>query len=282
MGKNTKKVKNRKEEKKNSVLLYLLLLLVGAGFLLYPSLSNYYNTFHQSKAISQYVEIASTITKEEEDRLITEAKSYNKTLLTNNTRWKMKESERETYNSLLDISGTGVMGYIEIPKINISLPIYHGTSSEVLQVAIGHVEGSSLPVGGVGTHCVLSGHRGLPSAKLFSDLDKVEEGDVFYIRILNEVLTYEVDQVLIVLPTEMDSLKIDNDKDYCTLVTCTPYGVNTHRMLVRGKRIETVNVKSLTISSEAMQIEPRIVMPFIALPICILYVILLLILPKKR
>jgi len=282
MGKNTKKVKNRKEEKKNSVLLYLLLLLVGAGFLLYPSLSNYYNTFHQSKAISQYVEFASTITKEEEDRLITEAKGYNKTLLTNNTRWKMKESEHETYNSLLDISGTGVMGYIEIPKINISLPIYHGTSSEVLQVAIGHVEGSSLPVGGVGTHCVLSGHRGLPSAKLFSDLDKVEEGDVFYIRILNEVLTYEVDQVLIVLPTEMDSLKIDNDKDYCTLVTCTPYGVNTHRMLVRGKRIETVNVKSLTISSEAMQIEPRIVMPFIALPICILYVILLLILPKKR
>ncbi len=273
--------KKDKTEKKDGVLLYILLLLIGTCFLLYPSLSNYYNSFHQSKAISEYIEIASNVDEELQEKLFTEARNYNKTLLTNNTRWKMKESEREIYNQLLAVSDSNVMGYIEIPKISVSLPIYHGTSEEVLQVAVGHIEGSSLPVGGMGTHCVLSGHRGLPSAKLFSDLDKIEEGDVFYIRVLNEVLTYEVDQILIVLPNEMDSLRIDKEQDYCTLVTCTPYGVNTHRMLVRGKRIETVNMKSLTISSEALQIEPRMVMPFIALPLCIFYVIILLLKPRR-
>ena len=275
------KGKNKNKNKRKEMWIYVALILIGAAFLLYPSFSNYYNSFHQSKAISEYVQIAEQIDEEEQERIFAEAKNYNKTLLTNNTRWKMKEEEREVYNSLLNITDTGIMGYIEIPKIGVSLPIYHGTSKNVLQVAVGHVEGSSLPVGGEGTHTVLSGHRGLPSAKIFSDLDKIEEGDVFYIRVLNEVLTYEVDQILIVLPEEMDSLQIDPEKDYCTLVTCTPYGVNTHRMLVRGHRIETQNEKTLTITSEAFQIEPRIVMPFIAFSICIIYIIILIFRTRK-
>ncbi len=276
------KSNNKKQKKEKGILLYLFLLIIGMGFLLYPSLSNYYNSFHQSKAISEYIEILAEIDEEEQERIFNDARMYNKTLITNNTRWKMKDEERKVYNSLLNITETGIMGYIEIPKISVSLPIYHGTSDEVLQVAVGHVEGSSLPVGGIGTHTVLSGHRGLPSAKIFTDLDKIEEGDQFYIRVLNEVLTYEVDQILIVSPNEMDSLQIDPKQDYCTLVTCTPYGVNSHRMLVRGKRIETVNEKAITITAEAFQIEPKIVMPFIAIPLCLLYIIILLLKPSKK
>ena len=275
-------LKRKEKKKEKGILLYLLLLVIGMGFLLYPSLSNYYNTFHQSKAISQYLEIMEEIDKEEQDKIFNEVRMYNKTLITNNTRWKMKDEERKIYNSLLDFTDTGIMGYIEIPKISVSLPIYHGTSDEVLQVAVGHVEGSSLPVGGKGTHTVLSGHRGLPSAKIFTDMDKIEEGDQFYIRVLNEVLTYEVDQISIVLPNEMDILQIDPEKDYCTLVTCTPYGVNSHRMLVRGKRIETINEKVITITAEAFQIEPKIVMPFIAIPLCLIYIIILLLKPAKK
>ncbi len=276
------KSNNKKQKKEKGILLYLFLLIIGMGFLLYPSLSNYYNSFHQSKAISEYIEILAEIDEEEQERIFNDVRMYNKTLITNNTRWKMKDEERKVYNSLLNITETGIMGYIEIPKISVSLPIYHGTSDEVLQVAVGHVEGSSLPVGGIGTHTVLSGHRGLPSAKIFTDLDKIEEGDQFYIRVLNEVLTYEVDQILIVSPNEMDSLQIDPKQDYCTLVTCTPYGVNSHRMLVRGKRVETVNEKAITITAEAFQIEPKIVMPFIAIPLCLLYIIVLLLKPSKK
>lgn len=273
---------SKKQKKEKGILLYLFLLIIGMGFLLYPSLSNYYNSFHQSKAISEYIEILAEIDEEEQEKIFNDVRMYNKTLITNNTRWKMKDEERKVYNSLLNITETGIMGYIEIPKISVSLPIYHGTSDEVLQVAVGHVEGSSLPVGGIGTHTVISGHRGLPSAKIFTDLDRIEEGDQFYIRVLNEVLTYEVDQILIVNPNEMDSLQIDPQQDYCTLVTCTPYGVNSHRMLVRGKRIETVNEKAITITAEAFQIEPKIVMPFIAIPLCLLYIIVLLLKPSKK
>ena len=265
-----------------SVILYVLLLMVGAGLLLYPTLSNYYNSFHQSKSITQYAEITKELSEEEIEALVKDAKEYNKTLITDNTRWKMTDEERKNYNNILDISGTGVMGYIEIPKVNISLPIYHGTSNEVLQIAVGHVEGSSFPIGGTGTHSVLSGHRGLPSAKLFTDLDKIEEGDCFYINILNEVLTYQVDQILIVEPSNMDSLEIDPAQDYCTLVTCTPYGVNSHRMLIRGKRIETIEEKNIIISNEAIQIEPRIVMPFILVILCIIYIIFLIFKPKRK
>ena len=265
-----------------SVILYIILLMVGTGLLLYPTLSNYYNTFHQSKAITQYAEITKELSAEEIEALTKDAKEYNKALITDNTRWKMTDEERKVYNNILDISGTGVMGYIEIPKVNISLPIYHGTSNEVLQIAVGHVEGSSFPIGGTGTHTVLSGHRGLPSAKLFTDLDKMEEGDCFYIKVLNDVLTYQIDQILIVEPNNMDSLEIDPTQDYCTLVTCTPYGVNSHRMLIRGKRIETIEEKNFIVSNEAIQIEPRIVMPFILAFLCIMYILFLIFKPKRK
>ncbi len=174
-----------------------------------------------------------------------------------------------------------MMGYIEIPNINISLPIYHGTENAVLQIATGHLEWTSLPVGGTSSHCVISGHRGLPSAKLFTNLDQLKEGDTFVIRVLNEVLTYEVDQIRIVLPVELNDLQIERGKDYCTLVTCTPYGVNSHRLLVRGHRVENES-ETIRVTSEAIQIEPLIVAPIIALPILIVVFVVLIVSSKRR
>ena len=175
------------------------------------------------------------------------------------------------------------MSYIEIPNIKCSLPIYHGTDEAVLQIAVGHIEGSSLPVGGVNTHCVLSGHRGLPSAKLFSDLDKLEEGDLFMIRTLDQTLTYEVDQIRIVLPEEIDDLKIVEGEDLCTLVTCTPYGINTHRLLVRGHRVANQeDAENIRVTAEAMQVDTRIVAAFVAVPILLVLLIWLLVSTRKK
>ena len=193
----------------------------------------------------------------------------------------MTDEERAQYESLLNVSGNGIIGYIEIPSINCSLPIYHGTDEAILQIAVGHIEGTSLPVGGSGTHCVLSGHRGLPSARLFTDLDKMVIGDTFLMRVLDETLTYEVDQIRIVLPYELDALEIEEGKDYCTLVTCTPYGVNSHRLLVRGHRIENQEeAQAIRITADAMQIEPLLVAPIVAIPMLLILLVILL-LPKK-
>ena len=190
---------------------------------------------------------------------------------------------QESYESLLDVSGNGIIGYIEIPTIKCSLPIYHGTDEAILQIAVGHIEGTSLPVGGSGTHCVLSGHRGLPSARLFTDLDKMVVGDTFMMRVLDETLTYEVDQIRIVLPNEMDDLEIEEGKDYCTLVTCTPYGINSHRLLVRGHRIENqVEAQDIRVTSDAIQIEPLIVAPIVALPMLLALLIILLVSGTKK
>jgi sortase A len=188
----------------------------------------------------------------------------------------------DEYNSILDVNGDGMMGYITIEKIKVQLPIYHGTSDKVLNSAVGHLEGSSLPVGGESTHSVLSAHRGLPSAKLFTNLDKLEEGDIFTIRILDRTITYQVDQVLIVLPHETDSLNIVPGKDFCTLVTCTPYGINTHRMLVRGKRIENIEEdKVINVITEAYQIDPLLVTPAVAAPMLGILLIILLVKSNK-
>ena len=169
------------------------------------------------------------------------------------------------------------MGYIEIPSIKVALPIYHGTEDTVLQHAIGHLEWSGLPVGGKGSHCVLSGHRGLPSAKLFTNLDKLAEGDTFILRVLDEALTYEVDQILIVEPQDVDALRIIDGGDYCTLVTCTPYGINTHRLLVRGHRVEnTEEAHTVYVTADAMQIEPLLVAPAVAIPILLVLLVMLL------
>ena len=193
----------------------------------------------------------------------------------------MTDEELTKYESLLNVSGNGIIGYIEIPSINCSLPIYHGTDEAILQIAVGHIEGTSLPVGGSGTHCVLSGHRGLPSARLFTDLDKMVIGDTFLMRVLDETLTYEVDQIRIVLPYEMDDLEIEEGKDYCTLVTCTPYGINSHRLLVRGHRIENQEeAQAIRITADAMQIEPLLVAPIVAIPMLLILLVILL-LPKK-
>lgn len=226
-----------------STIIIAVIFLTGLGFLLYPTVSNLWNQAHQSRAIATYSKQVEKLDDSENKKMLKAARKYNKSLLKKSDHWKLSKKDKKKYESLLDVSGTGIMGYIEVPKIDCSLPIYHGTDEGALQIAIGHLEGSSLPVGGKSTHCVLSGHRGLPSARLFTDLDQMEEGDIFILNILGRKLAYEVDQIKVVLPEEMSDLEIEEGKDLCTLVTCTPYGINTHRLLVRGHRTEYVEKK---------------------------------------
>ena len=226
-----------------STIFIILIFLVGLGFISYPTVSNLWNQAHQSRAIATYSKQVEKLDDSENKKMLKAARKYNKSLLKKSDHWKLSKKDKKKYESLLDVSGTGIMGYIEVPKIDCSLPIYHGTDEGALQIAIGHLEGSSLPVGGKSTHCVLSGHRGLPSARLFTDLDQMEKGDIFILNILGRKLAYEVDQIRVVLPEEMSDLEIEEGKDLCTLVTCTPYGINTHRLLVRGHRTEYVEKK---------------------------------------
>lgn len=226
-----------------STIIIAVIFLTGLGFLLYPTVSNLWNQAHQSRAIATYSKQVEKLDDSENKKMLKAARKYNKSLLKKSDHWKLSKKDKKKYESLLDVSGTGIMGYIEVPKIDCSLPIYHGTDEGALQIAIGHLEGSSLPVGGKSTHCVLSGHRGLPSARLFTDLDQMEEGDIFILNILGRKLAYEVDQIRVVLPEEMSDLEVIEGKDLCTLVTCTPYGINTHRLLVRGHRTKYVEEK---------------------------------------
>lgn len=224
-------------------LLIVVVFVAGLSFLLYPTVSNLWNQAHQSRAIATYTEQVEKLDDSSNKEMLKAARKYNKQLLKKADHWKLSKKDKKKYESLLDVSGTGIMGYIEIPKIACSLPVYHGTDEGALQIAIGHLEGSSLPVGGKSSHCVLSGHRGLPSARLFTDLDQMEEGDTFILNILGHKLAYEVDQIKVVLPEEMSDLEIQEGKDLCTLVTCTPYGINTHRLLVRGHRVKYAETK---------------------------------------
>ena len=251
--------------------LLLLVFVVGLSLLLYPTFADWWNSMHQSRAVASYVEQVAAIDDNQYDEIWNDAWDYNASLLSRGNRYKLTDAQKEEYDRLLDVSGLGIMGYIEIPIIGVTLPIYHGTEEAVLQVAIGHLEWTSLPVGGESSHCVVSGHRGLPSAKLFTDLDRLVVGDLFMFRVLDEVLTYEVDQIMIVEPHEVDSLKIEEGKDLCTLITCTPYGINSHRMLVRGHRVENrEEAKAVRITGDAIQIEPTIVAPIVALPILLI------------
>ena len=266
-------------------VLLVLVLFVGLSLLLYPTVSDYYNSFHQTRAIASYAEEVAKLDDDRYDAMWEAAQDYNRTLIGRENEFTLTEEQKAKYESLLDVSGLGVMSYIEIPSIGCSLPVYHGTDESVLQIAIGHLEWTSLPVGGESTHAVLSGHRGLPSAKLFTNLDKLVEGDTFILRVLDEVLTYEVDQILIVEPQETAALQIVEGKDYCTLVTCTPYGVNTHRLLVRGHRIDTVEeAQTVRITADAIQIEPLMVAPIVAIPMLLLLLIILLLpgRPKRK
>ena len=269
--------------KKNlSTILLIFIFLIGLSLLLYPTFSDWWNSMHQSKVINDYVEQVAQMDEDQYDQVLAAAREYNLSLTERANSYLLTDEQRQSYNQLLNVAGNGVMGYIEIPSIDVSLPIYHGTQESVLQVAVGHLDWTSLPVGGESTHCVVSGHRGLPSAKLFTNLDKLREGDVFIFRVLNEVLTYEVDQILIVEPHQSDALLISRGKDLCTLVTCTPYGINTHRLMVRGHRIENAaEAKTYHITSEAVLIEPVIVAPVVAFPMLLILMIYMLI-PKKK
>ena len=267
-------------KKKSSFVTAILIaaFLIGALLLLYPTISDFWNSFHQSRAIASYAEQVADLDENAYDRLWEDARIYNKTLGDRMNRFVMAEEQKKAYAALLNIADNGVMGYIEIPKVRCNLPIYHGTDEAVLQVAIGHVPGSSLPVGGESTHCVLSGHRGLPSAKLFTNLDELETGDVFMLRVLDETLTYEVDQIRTVLPNELGDLAIVEGEDYCTLVTCTPYGINSHRLLVRGHRVENhAGASTIRVTADAMQIEPLQVAPLVAAPILVVMLVVVLI-----
>lgn len=255
--------------KKKLINLFIaLIFIIGLSLLIYPSFSNYWNQRHQTRAIAGYEEKVEDLTEKQYEKLWNDATLYNKNL--RHTMYALNDDEKKVYNETLDVTGTGMMGYVEIPKINVSLPIYHGTDAEILQIAIGHIPGTSLPVGGESTHCVISGHRGLPSAQLFTDIDQLKTGDAFMLQILDQTLYYEVDQIKTVLPTQKDDLKIVEGQDYCTLMTCTPYGVNTHRLLVRGHRINKTNLR---IRRDLVKTDPVILDIFwIALAIIIAFI----------
>jgi len=270
----------KKKSGKLSTVILLLILALGVGIMLYPTVSDWWNSLHATRAVANYVAAVEEMSDEERDAILSAALEYNAGLPLG-VKLRLEDEERPRYESLLDAAGTGIMGYIQISSIGVDLPIYHGTSDSVLQIAIGHVEGTSLPVGGPTSHCVLSGHRGLPTARLFTDLDKLMEGDIFTITILDETATYQVDQIRIVLPEEVEDLAITPGKDYCTLVTCTPYGINTHRMLVRGSRVENLP-EEVVITPDAVKFDPRLVVPAVAIPILFVMLVILLIVYRKK
>lgn len=267
-------------KKNKTTWVMVLFFFIGLSILLYPTISSFYNSKVQSKAIVDYESILKNYDEDKYEELFNKAREYNNKL----KKLKYPFTTHNTikgYNNILNIDGTGMMGYITIDKIKVELPIYHGTSDAVLSRAVGHIEGSTLPIGGVGTHSVLSAHRGLPSSTLFTDLDRLEKGDTFVITILDRELTYEVDNIVIVDPDEIENLKVEDDKDYVTLVTCTPYGINTHRLLVRGSRIANAKKKTY-ITTEAYKISNLIVTPLVALPIILLLLLIILFKPIEK
>ena len=287
--------KKKKKSHRGSNLILLLILLVGAAIAGYPSFSEYWNSMHQSRAIMGYAERVAEMSNEEYQGVWDNALEYNRKLASDPNPWDMSDEDMDEYERQLNVDGTGNMGFISIPKINVDLPIYHGTSDAVLQTSIGHIDGTSLPCGSVhsnpadysevefASHSVLSGHRGLPSAKLFSDLDAMEVGDVFFLTILDQTLTYQVDQITVIVPEDSSELVLFPGKDYCTLMTCTPYGINTHRLLVRGVRVE--NEKELLdvrVTADALKIDPLYVVPFIAGPVLLLMIIWVVLFAGRR
>ena len=268
-------------KKNKSTIILILVFFVGLSVMLYPTISDYVNQRNQSRAVASYAQDVDNMTDADYSAYFDAADAFNAQVAANENAL-YRPDQLTGYNETLDITGTGIMGYITISKIGVELPIYHGTKESVLQIAVGHLDWTSLPVGGAGSHCVLSGHRGLPSARLFTDLDKLKVGDVFMLHVLNEILTYEIDQILIVEPQDTDPLLIEPGKDLCTMITCTPYGINSHRMLVRGHRIESQEeAKVIRITADAVRIEPLMVAPIVAVPILLVLLIILL-LPKQK
>ncbi len=270
--------KGRKAER--TTIILVLILIIGLGLVLYPGISNWWNQKVQSRAVADYDEAVSSLKEDDFSDIFAAAEAYNAALAQIGSAAMLSDADLlDGYRETLDITGTGIMGYVTIDKINVQLPIYHGTDASVLSAGAGHLEGSSLPVGGSATHSVISAHRGLPSAKLFTNLDQLEVGDLFTITVLNQVLTYEVDKISIVLPDEFEDLYIDRDEDYCTLMTCTPYGINTHRLLVRGARTEAV--KHILVSSEASRVNSLLVAPFLAIPLLIFLLVWLIVSTRR-
>ena len=269
------------KKRKWPTFILLLLFFIGLSVMLYPALADYWNSRTQSQAIVDYEAMLNNIQKEDYTALFERAEEYNRALAELDYPL-LHYSRVPDYYEILDLNGNGMMGYATIPKIGIERPLYHGTSAAVLNVAIGHLEGTSLPVGGETTHTVISAHRGLPSAKLFTDLDRMEIGDVFTITILDRTLTYQVDRIRIVEPPDVSELALVDGGDYCTLLTCTPYGINTERLLVRGRRIETVEHHTIYITTDAYQIDTLIVTPIVALPILFVLMLIVLFKPVKK
>ncbi|MBO4457163.1 MAG: class C sortase [Butyrivibrio sp.] len=274
-------MKKRNLKKTLPNIIFGLIFVAGIAIFLYPSVSNFINSRNQSRAISNYEEMVNNISEEDYTRLWNEAKAYNEELAKKPLNIDLSEEELQEYNSILDVTGTGIMGYIEIENIGVNLPIYHGTTESVLQVGIGHLEGTSFPTGTKSTHAVLSGHRGLPSSKLFSDLDQMIVGDTFLLHILDQTFAYQIDKINIVLPEETNDLAIVDGKEYVTLVTCTPYGVNTHRLLVRAKRVDYSEETKLIVPADAVRYNNMIVAPFIGAPILIIAFIVFLVRTSK-
>lgn len=269
-------------KKKLSTVILIFIFFMGLSLLLYPIISDYWNSLHQSKAIASYVKSVENLKEDEHESLWKDAVKYNEELYDEKRFVSKYANEEDRYKELLNISDNGIMCYIEIPSINLSLPVYHGVDESILQVAVGHLFGTSLPVGGKNTHTVLSGHRGLPSASLFTNLDQLSIGDTFMLHTLNETLTYEVDQILVVKPDEMQALQIEEGKDLCTLVTCTPYGVNSHRMLVRGHRIPNVSTEISNISADAINIQYIVVACLIVFILLIIIIKMIIFMKKSK
>ncbi len=269
-------------KKNKSTIILILVFFVGLSVMLYPTISDYVNQLHQTRAVANYSADVDKLSDADYTAYFEAADAFNAQIAADPDALYFPD-RFPSYESTLDVTGTGIMGYITIEKIGVELPIYHGTSDAVLQVAAGHLEGTSLPVGGASTHAVISAHRGLPSAKLFTNLDQLEVGDTFTITVLDRTFTYEVDNISIILPTETDSLKVSEGKDYITLMTCTPYGINTHRLLVRGRRITTPDkLKHIRVTSDAIKIEPILTAPIMALPLLLVLLFWLLFASRKR
>ena len=259
-------------------ILLVLMLFIGVCGLLYPSVSQYWNSKTQTRAVENYQAILDSLKEEDYSAFFQEAERYNKAL--NELKDHLADyRDLEGYDRILNVSGNGIMGYVSISKLGVELPVYHGISPEVLNIACGHLEGTSLPVGGENTHCVLSAHRGLPHAKLFTELDKMELGDTFTVTVLDQTVTYQVDQIKVVRPNEIDDVRIVEGQDLCTLLTCTPYGINSHRLLVRGRRIENAP-PVLYVTSDAYRIDSLVATPIVAAPI--LFVLLIVLVVKYR
>ena len=285
----------KKKKHRVSNLILVLILLAGVAIAGYPAFSDYWNSMHQTRAIAGYAERVAELTNDEYVTVWENALDYNRRLAANPNPWAMSDEDIDDYERQLNVDGTGNMGFISIPRIDVNLPVYHGTSEAVLQTSIGHIDGTSLPAGSVhpdeddydkvefASHSVLSGHRGLPSAKLFSDLDVLEVGDVFYLTVLDQTLTYQVDKITVILPEDSSELALFPGKDYCTLMTCTPYGINTHRLLVRGIRVE--NDKELIdvrVTADALKIDPLYVVPFVAGPVLLLMILWVVLFAGKK